>query len=260
MNKKIKSNPSKGFITVASNLKSFYSLACNLAESILDYMPDAKITLVTEEKFVDSRADLFDKIIYCDDHIRAKMWGMLQSPYDITAYLDADMEIVHEDIANIFDEIEETQSDIMFTGLLPENYYAYAQVYFDEQNKDDFYKLKLNGGLCVYDLRQPKVKEFLETWYELFKKQYAGEWWPDINEDGSHSYKLYDQGLRRWDQFTLWYLTNIDSIKDEIKLTVFDDSNRWNWYSTLTTHRGSTHKDPIVIFHYSSMAPKTNDI
>jgi len=49
----IQENPSKGFVVVASQRIQFLMSAQNLAESILDYYPEAKITLFTEQKFID---------------------------------------------------------------------------------------------------------------------------------------------------------------------------------------------------------------
>ena len=79
---------------------------------------EAKICLVTEEHFLDDRADEADKIILCDDHYRAKLWGMAQSPWDITMYVDADMDCEHEDIAKVWDEMKDY--DMVFHALTPE--------------------------------------------------------------------------------------------------------------------------------------------
>ena len=107
--------PSKGYLVVASKKPNFYSLAINCIESIKDYYPDAKCCLVTEEKFLDGREYVADDLIFCDDHYRAKLWGMANSPYDITMYIDADAEIEHEDIATVFDELD--GNDMMFHEL-----------------------------------------------------------------------------------------------------------------------------------------------
>ena len=40
---------------------------------------------------------------------------MSQSPYDTTMYIDADCEIVHEDIATVFDELN--GNDMVFHTL-----------------------------------------------------------------------------------------------------------------------------------------------
>ena len=107
---------SKGYVIVASNKINFYRYAINLAESILDYYEDAKITLFCEEwMFEEQHRDLFDQVIWCGNHYREKLWGMAKTPYDITMYLDADMECEHEDIAKVFDQLGD--NEILLTAL-----------------------------------------------------------------------------------------------------------------------------------------------
>ena len=73
--------PTKGFVIVASKKHNFYLYALNLCESIRDYYEDAKICLVTEERFLDGRENVADDVVLCDDHYRAKIYGMAKSPY-----------------------------------------------------------------------------------------------------------------------------------------------------------------------------------
>ena len=40
---------------------------------------------------------------------------MTKSPYDLTMYIDADMECEHEDIEHVFDELGD--HDVMFSAL-----------------------------------------------------------------------------------------------------------------------------------------------
>ena len=96
--------PTKGFVIVASKKHNFYLYALYLCESISDYYEDAKICLVTEERFLDGREEVADDVVLCDDHYRAKIYGMAKSPYDITMFIDADMEVQHEDIVTVWDE------------------------------------------------------------------------------------------------------------------------------------------------------------
>ena len=84
---------------------------------------------MTEERFIDARGeDVADDIIFCDDHYRAKLWGMDKSPYDITMYID-DMEVEHEDIVNVWDELKD--HDMVFTALTDDRGYIYAERDFD---------------------------------------------------------------------------------------------------------------------------------
>lgn len=243
----------KGYLTVASGYKSFYNMAMNLIESILDYHPEAKITLVTEERFLDGRESICDQVILCDDHYRAKLWGMARTPYDLTFYLDADMECVHEDISTVFDNLHD--HDMVFTPINKDNEYAFTLRHFNSL-KDDYYSFMHNGGCCLYDITKPHVNKFISKWQQLYYKQrdnYA--WWPK-NEAGENDFDLFPKENRFWDQFTLWWLIHEDpEFKDVIDIGIFDDFLRWNYYSRYEL-RLSKPKDPIIIMHYSGIESK----
>ena len=247
---------SKGYIVVASVTKEFYNLAINLIDSVLEYHPQAKITLVTEEQFLDGREDVCDKVILCDSHYRAKLWGMAHTPYDITFYMDADMECVHEDIANVFDELGDR--DMVFASITKDADYAYALRYMNkeaEKAKDEFYTFKHNGGCCLYDSSNPKVMTFVNEWQ---KKYYAQrndyEWWP-LDQDGKKDFERFPHELRYWDQFTLWWLTHMSPDYKSLNIGTFEDWPRWNYYSRFMPSKTPTTK-PIVLYHYSSGANK----
>ena len=50
--------PKRGYLVVASKKPNFYLYAINLIESIKDYYPDAHVTLVADEVFLDGREDV----------------------------------------------------------------------------------------------------------------------------------------------------------------------------------------------------------
>ena len=229
--------PTKGYVLVASKKINFYRYAINLAESILDYYEDAKITLFTEPwMFEEGHRELFDNVEWCSDHYRAKLDGMARSPYDITAYLDVDMEVEHEDIANIFDELDD--NDVMFSELTDDRSYVYAEREFD--TPDGPAKFTLCGGIALYDMRKEIVREFMTDWWELTKAQMDDQWWPDG----------YADSLKSWDQFSLWWLTEKDPKYKDLKVAIFKDDLRWNYYNAfnwaITQPEG-----PVVIRHYS---------
>lgn len=234
------SEPTKGYVIVASRREVFYVFAMNLMESILEFYPDAKFCLVTEERFLDGREKMADKVIFCNDHKRAKLWGMAQSPYDITFYIDADTECEHGDIEHVFDELGDY--DVLFTGLPEERSYCYAQLKFPG---GQFY---LCGAVCLYDMRNPLVKEFMQDWYDLTVKQYAGTWWP-TKEDGTWDEDLYPRSLARWDQFTLWWLTQKEPKYKDLKVGVFEDDARWNYFSR---YKYDHNIKPVVLRHWSA--------
>lgn len=243
---------SKGFVIVASRTKFFYLSAINLAETIYAYYPDAHITLYTEEKFLDGQERFVDAVEFVDNHKRAKIDGMARSTYDVTCYIDADCEVVHEDIANVWDELEDY--DMLFTGLPEDRHYCYAEVYFPGATKPDGTKggFDLCGGVCLYDSSKKIVQEFMKDWYDLTIEQYEGRWWPK-DKDGKEDLKNYPASFKRWDQFSLWWLVNKEPKYKDLKVGIFNDDARWNFYNG---YRHDHNKGPIVIRHYSSAAAK----
>jgi len=238
------SDPSKGYVIIASRKKFFYKSAIYLIDSIKDFYPEAKCCLVTEERFLDGSEHIVDDLLFCDDHSRAKMDGMARSPYDLSFYIDADCEVVHEDIEHVFDELGEY--DVMFTELTDDRRYCFKEVLFPAG------KLTLCGGVCLYDLRKPIVKEFMRDWYDLTVRQYAKTWWP-AKENGARDYENYPESLSRWDQFSLWWLVNKEPKYKDLKVGIFNDDARWNHYSK---YKMKHCKGPIVINHYSDSEVK----
>lgn len=238
--------PTKGYLIVASRHINFYQSAIFLIETIKDYYSEAKVCLVTEKRFLDGREIVADDIIFCGNHNREKLWAMHQSPYDITFYLDADMQCLHQDISTVFDHLGD--NDLVFTGL-PEhrnnifNGWEFPAGHFS-----------LCGAVCLYDKRKPIVMEFLKDWDELYKKQKSGDWWP-LNANGQPDYINYPEEFHIWDQFSLWWLTEKEEKYKELKIKIFDDDLRWNYWVLLTDIE--TPKDPAVLLHMSASMKKT---
>jgi hypothetical protein len=229
---------SKGFVLVATNKINFYKYAVNLANSILDFYEDARITLFCEEWMIeDQDRELFENIIECPSHYRGKLYGMAKSPYDLTMYLDVDMEVEHEDIQKCWEQIK--QGDVVFTALTDDRSYVYAERDFD--TPEGKAKFTLCGGICLYDMSKPIVKEFMEDWWELTRKQMDGEWWP----------KGYIDSLKSWDQFSLWWLTEKEDKYKDLKVGIFEDDLRWNYYNAFNWARTKPETGPVIVRHYS---------
>jgi hypothetical protein len=228
----------KGYLIVASRDEIYYSWATKLLGDIKDFYPEAKVCLVTEERFLDSRADEADEILICDDNYRAKMWGMANTPWDITFYMDADMECMHEDISKVFDELDD--NDMMFTGLPVDRWYIFGPTEFPGGT------FTLCGAVCLYR-KTPIVIEFMQDWYEYYNKQRDGSWWPDE--------KLYPKHLSVWDQFTLWWLTNKEEKYKDLKIEIFEDDLKWNYWSLLDRKKQPLKED-VVLLHLSCQASR----
>lgn len=241
---------SKGFIIVASKKRNFYLYAINLAESLRDYYEpedECKICLVTEERFLDDRGrDVADDIIICDDHYRAKLWGMAKSPYDLTMYIDADMEVEHEDICKVWDEMKD--HDVVFTALTDDRDYIYAERDFD--TPEGVSKFTLCGAVCLYDMSKPIVREFMDDWWDLTFRQMNDTWWPDG----------YADSLKSWDQFSLWWLTEKEEKYKDLRVGIFDDDLRWNYYNALNWAITKPETGPVIIRHFSAGLNKDTPI
>ena len=237
--------PTKGFVVVASKKHNFYLYALNLCESIRDYYEDAKICLVTEERFLDGREEVADDVVLCDDHYRAKIYGMAKSPYDITMYIDADMEVQHEDIVTVWDELKD--NDMVWSELTDDRDYIYAERDFD--TPEGKRKFTLCGAVCLYDMRTPIVREFMMDWWELTKKQMSGQWWPEG----------YADSLKSWDQFSLWWLTEKEDKYKDLKIGIFEDDLRWNYYNALNWAR-TRPEGEVIIRHFSAGLKKDKPI
>lgn len=220
-------NQNNGFLIVATKNKKYLSSAIFLADSVLDYYPEAKITLFTEECWSAEVPDgLFENVVYGEfNNVRTKLYALSQTPYDTTCYLDADMFCQHKDINTVFDQIK-PESDIAMTNIRP---YNGAFVYFPGG------ELTLHCGMFLYR-RTEKVIRFMKEWWELFQKQQSGEWKWDT--------KLYPEKLRPWDQWSFWWLQNKTDLA--LNVQILDDDARWNF---VIGYKEDECEKPIVFRH-----------
>ena len=79
-----------GFVYVASLRRGYYRAAKNSALSLLDYWPEAKITLFTHPEWVEpGDEEIFENIITdgVPYHKRAKLWALDKTLYDLTVQM-----------------------------------------------------------------------------------------------------------------------------------------------------------------------------
>lgn len=242
-----------GFVIVASKQRAFYLNALYLIESIKDYDPDAKTCLVVDEHISDDRVSVSDHVIYTEvpDDYRAKLWGMSKTPFDRTMYLDADMECAHEDVKYAFDQLGD--NDMMFSELTEERDKTFENRHFPAGS------FRYNGGVCLYNSSNPKVIDFMYRWWELFTLQYNNQWWPTDPETGKWDLVNYGDRneMRYWDQFTLWWLFNREEKWSDLKVGVFEDDLRWNWYSAYGKFGIRPEGEPVFV-HWSNVLKKDN--
>lgn len=223
--------PNNGFVYVASLRRGYYRAAKNSALSLLDYYPDAKITLFTHAEWVeDGDYDIFETIITEDipRHKRAKLWALNKTPYDLTVYMDCDTEVHHEDIQKIFDQIPEDK-DIIFTANRPYNA-ALTKLSETEEMTE-------HCGLFVYRNNEQTLNLMWQWWV-----QYIEQNKPDY--DMQH----YPESAKQWDTFTMWKLLTYGNTG--VRAGRFPDPDaRWNFVSGYKQQE--LQGQEMVIYHYT---------
>lgn len=223
-----KNNPkSKGFVLVASKKYVFFKSAILCAETLREHYPDAKITLFTHDEWVNGECDIFDNVITSIPHDdRAKLWALDKSPYDLTMYLDSDIQIKDQEISTCFDLIPD-DADIMMTRIRP---YAAAITEFPGG------ELIWHCGVFLYRKN--------EIMCQLFR-----DWYHDFQEQQKHwefDEKLYPKTLQSWDTWTFWKLLHLDGYEDKINVSRFPDDARWNFHYL---RYGELKGKSIIIYH-----------
>ena len=218
-----------GYVYVASVNKAFFEAAKTSAQSLLDFYPEAKITLFTHDDWVDDDArDIFENIITDDVpiHIRAKLWALSKSPYDVTLYLDCDTMIEHEDISTVFDLLGD--NDILFTRNRPYN----AKITKLSETEEMIY----HCGLFLY--KTSTTKHLMDSWYDWYLEQQSPSWDPTP----------YPEEVRKWDTFTMWNLLNNGNF--DLKVGEFPQPDaRWNF---VCGYKSDELQDTeTVVFHYT---------
>ena len=221
-----------GFLLVASVQDDFIHSANYAAGSIKDNYPDAHITLVVPLAMRDKADEsVFDLIISDDDvpnHTRTKLYALSRTPYtNLTVYVDADMECMHEDVQNIWDEMP-AECDILITKIRPYN---------GKIAKWATGEMIHHGGFFMYRSNEQTLT-FMKRWWDDYKLQRKEPWPYPENE--------MPVALRPWDQFTFWKLLNID--KMPINVEFFEDDARWNF---VNGYRLDENKGPIVFYHHT---------
>lgn len=220
-----------GFLIAASVHEGYVQGANYAAASIKDFYPDANVTMfVTPDlrHLVDD--SVFDYIISEDvpSHVRTKLYALSRTPYtNLTCYVDADMECMHEDVQKIWDEIPE-DCDILITKIRPYN---------GKEHKWSTGEMVYHGGFFLYRSNEHTLN-FMERWWQDYKKQ-RSEPWP-------YPVTVVPKSFAQWDQFTFWKLMNEDKLP--VNVQVFNDDARWNFVNGYYPHETN---NPIIFYHHT---------
>ena len=106
---------------------------------------------------------------------------------------------------------------------------------------------------ALYEMKQMPISIYkYEDWYELYRRQFSGNWMPR-----GFDKQQWDKDLRHFDQTTLWWLVNkVEKYKD-LKIGIFEDDIRWNYFTQYGyDNKQSKSGKPPILRHYSGCLKK----
>jgi hypothetical protein len=201
------------------------------AQSLLDFHPDAKITLFTHPEWVDDEAHgVFENIVTDDvpSSPRAKLWALSKSPYDRTMYIDADAEVMSAEIETAHDQLGPHQHMVM--GLV--------RPYAAAASKFPAGELTLHCGMFTYRKSDILYKMF-DEWWVMWENQQV-EW--DLDPE-----QYPRELLQPFDIFTFWRLLKLHGYEEHINIGIWEEDARWNFHGYRDSELNG--KSPILYHH-----------
>jgi hypothetical protein len=252
----------KGFMLVASFSKPYYDAAVMCADSIKDFYPEAKIAIYTHKDwFQEEHRHLFDHVhLEVPVHVRAKLWALTKTPYDITAYIDADIYCQHEDVRHMFDEIDD-EHDMAMTCNRPYNAKVVyitrdeelthykpehkkmietAKVHeWDFEGPEGCWRMKWHCGMFVYKKNERTFK-MLDMWYKNYRTQI------ESNPKKNWPYK-WPHTLWYWDTFA-FFNTNYNV---DYGVKIKEIHSKWNYIKGYRPEVELKNNEEPVFWHYT---------
>ena len=255
-------NLSKGFMFVASFSKPYFDAAIQAADSIKDYWPEAKIALYTHEEWWDEKyRNIFDHVhLGVPVHVRAKLWALSKTPYDLTAYIDADTYCQSDEIRYLFDELDDETDMIMSCNrpynakvvyITPEQELTHykpedleliktAKTHqWDFEGPAGCWRMKWHCGMFVYRKNEHTMK-MLDMWYNNYRTQI------ESNPKTTWPYK-WPSSLWYWDTFA-FFNTNYDT---NYGVTIKEIRAKWNFVKGYREDRELKDDEEVIIYHYT---------
>ncbi len=156
--------PSSGVVFVATGAR-YIACAEAAARSVRRHMPEVPIALFTDAGALGHPlADIFDPVIELEGaHHRSKVDCLMNSPFERTLFLDADIRVL-EDVSELFDLLE--RFDIAMA-------HAHARVRAETQAVwiralPEAYPQFNTGVVAVR--RNPQTRALLQAWSESYRE------------------------------------------------------------------------------------------
>ena len=152
-----------GIVFVATSAR-YIACADNAARSVRQHMPDVPIALFTDAGQLGiSVSEVFDPVIELESvHHRSKVDCLMNSPFERTVFLDADVRVL-EDVSDLFDLLE--RFDMAMAHAHARNRNATRAVWTLEL--PDAYPQFNTGVIAVR--RNPHTQSLLQDWSDSYK-------------------------------------------------------------------------------------------
>lgn len=156
-------SPSRGVVFVATGAR-YIACAEAAARSVRRHMPDVPIALFTDAgQLGHPLSDLFDPVIELEGaHRRSKVDCLMNSPFERTLFLDADIRVL-EDVSELFDLLE--RFDMAMAQAHARNRAATRAVW--TRALPDAYPQFNTGVMAVR--RSPETHALLQAWSDSYK-------------------------------------------------------------------------------------------
>ena len=243
----------EGFLIVASCHAFYKNSALVLIDTLEEYYPDCKIMVSTLPEWEDEFR-VFDSVVEVrtdgPDERRSKLWALQHTVFKKTCYLDADMEILSDEIQTVWGLLDEDH-DCAFTCISPEHGQTTAIYKVDgeaEIRDNDVEKhLRYHGGFFLWwhDEDHPNAVEAMRLWWiQWLLINRTTQWWDDHPEIFSVN--------KSWDQFTWWWIMRY--LTPELKVQEVEGGSgpkmyRWNYHHIYKHSPNYSPDVPAIILH-----------
>lgn len=247
---------SEGFLIVANMHAMYKNSAICLIDSLEEFYPDSKIMVVCPPQW-KSEFELYEQVVEIrtdgPDERRTKLWALQHTIFEKTCYLDADMEVVSEEIKDVFKLLDE-EYDTAFTVINPK-FGASTAIYKETGEKeirdnDIREHLRYHGGFFLWwnNDTHPNAVKSMSLWWEMWNSINKNEKFWDDNPQ-------YFYMNRSWDQFTWWYITQVElpELKvQEVGGGLTPEGMKWNCSPHYTSEYNKEILGDVkpVIMHY----------
>ena len=156
-------SPQSGVVFVATGAR-YIACAEAAAQSVRHHMPDVPIALFTNATQLGVNvSDVFNQVIELESvHHRSKVDCLMNSPFERTLFLDADIRVL-EDVSDLFDVLE--RFDIAMAQAHARNRPATRAVW-NQELPDAF--PQFNTGVLVVR-RNAQTQTLFQNWSESYK-------------------------------------------------------------------------------------------